>query len=179
MMGDRGPLAHNAYGLRPGPRRKPANTGAVRPVAGSAVEVMTSASNLAPLPAPEGLSPLGVVTWDALIVAIPGRHDILDAPTVARYAELTAERGVWAEQLVEHGHLLEEVIVSPRGDVVGTRRVVNPAVGELRRIDRALDTLGDRLGLSPAARGRLGLVVSQAEQALATSASLVARLEKL
>ena len=117
MMGDRGPLAHNSYGLRPGPRRKPANTGAVRPVAGSAVEVMTSGSNLAPLPAPEGLSPLGVVTWDQLIVAIPGRHDILDAPTVARYAELTAERAVWAEQLVEHGHLLEEVIVSPRGDV--------------------------------------------------------------
>ena len=60
--------------------------------------------------------------------------------------------------------MLEEPIVSPSGKVVGTRVVLNPASAALRALDEALDALADRLGLVPAARARLGLTLTTAEQ---------------
>lgn len=51
---------------------------------------------------------------------------------------------------------LERPIVSPKGNVVGTELVAHPLLRDLRRLDPVIVQLRDRLGLTPAARGRLG-----------------------
>lgn len=79
----------------------------------------------------------------------------LDVWAVARYAELLDERAQLREALEVDGLVVREVIVSPKGGVVGERLVANPLLKELRMVDRALDSLGLQLGLSPLARTRL------------------------
>jgi phage terminase small subunit len=51
--------------------------------------------------------------------------------------------------------------------------VINPAEAALRRADKVLLELGDRLGLSPASRARLGLVINQAALASAEASRLL------
>ncbi len=46
--------------------------------------------------------------------------------------------------------------------MVGTKYEPNPAEAMLRRADKALDALTDRLGLVPLSRGRLGLAALDA-----------------
>ena len=85
---------------------------------------------------------------------------ILDAETVARLCRLLEEREIYAAELLEHGAVHAEVIVSPKGDVVGERMVPNPAEQQLRRIDKAIDAVTAALGLSPTSRARLGVAAS-------------------
>jgi hypothetical protein len=87
----------------------------------------------------------------------------VDVLAVERFARLADERQR-VEAELDRGVLLAEPLISPRGDVVGHRLVENPSYGLLRAIDKELDALSDRLGLTPAARARLGLTVTSAEK---------------
>lgn len=91
----------------------------------------------------------------AITKELPATIECLDEWAVARYAELLDERTALRAALEEDGLVVREVIVSPKGGVVGERLVANPLLKELRMIDRALDSLGLQLGLSPLARIRL------------------------
>jgi phage terminase small subunit len=50
---------------------------------------------------------------------------------------------------------------------------LNPAEAALRRADKVLDGLGDRLGLSPQSRARLGVVISHTQLAQAQADRLI------
>ena len=81
---------------------------------------------------------------------------------VTQLAETIDEREKYRTALSEHGPLLAEPIVTPKGDVVGERLVPNPAEGMLRRCEARIERLGRDLGLTPTARARLGLVLANA-----------------
>lgn len=132
-----------------------------------------------PVPrAPSHLATEGKRAWRAVMRSAPLLLPTLDVVAVTRFCEVVDERARLRAEL-ERGVLLEEPIVSPKGDVVGTRVVANPALGELRAIDRQLDQLSDRLGLVPAARARLGLTLTTAErQAAEVDAVLAGRYRK-
>jgi Phage terminase, small subunit len=99
----------------------------------------------------------------------------VDDIAVERLCRLLDEAELTRAELAR-GIVLEEPIVSPTGQVVGTRVVANPAAGLLRQLDRQIDALADRLGLVPMARARLGLVLTTAErQALEVDSVLAAK----
>jgi len=120
-----------------------------------------------PVPrAPSGLGTDGRKAWRAVMRHAPLLQPELDVVTVERFSRMVDERAALAGEL-GRGYLLEEPIVSPTGKVVGERVVANPALSELRRLDKALDDLADRLGLVPAARAKLGLTFTTAERQVA------------
>jgi len=88
----------------------------------------------------------------------------LDGLTVRRFCDVLEERDEVMAAWKEHGPLLSEPIVTPRGDIAGERLVANPAAAMLRGLDKELDALSDRLALTPAARARLGLTMTSAER---------------
>jgi len=92
-------------------------------------------------------------TWEAC----PWLSPEADGAMVAVFAEAVAERAVYVAELGKRGVLLEEPIVTPRGDVVGTRLVTNPAERMLRRVEVRIERQALALGLTPGARARLGL----------------------
>lgn len=170
MTGKRGPISGTKYGAKSGPaadaelqRRlgnKPRNvTASVVPVQGELTGVVAIPDPPDSLPAE--VHPLWVSVWRAFPASMLSE---LDYPSILRFCELTHERTVWSA-LVMTSPLLREPIVSPRGDVVGEKIVPNPAAKELRAVDRVLNAFVKELGLSPAARARLGWTVSSARLA--------------
>lgn len=91
----------------------------------------------------------------AIKAELPATNAALDEWAITRYAELLDERAQLRDALNVDGLVIREVIVSPKGDIAGERLVANPLLKEIRQIDRALDSLGMQLGLSPAARARI------------------------
>jgi P27 family predicted phage terminase small subunit len=61
--------------------------------------------------------------------------------------------------VAREGEILSRPIQSARGEVVGAERYAHPALVELRRIGKEAADLCRELGLTPAARARLGLTV--------------------
>jgi P27 family predicted phage terminase small subunit len=96
---------------------------------------------------------------------MPVLSPVIDAYEVGRYCSAVEDAARARAELDKRGLVLEEVIPDPRGGVAGHRVVVNPAEAALRRADRLLTDLSDRLGLTPAARARLGLTINAAELA--------------
>lgn len=128
---------------------------------------------------PEDLSDDARRLWSELWTGFSGVLSAeLDRATVERLCDLADERAVLRRALEEHGPLLEEPIVTPKGDVVGTRLVANPAAKQLREVDKQLTALSDRLGLSPAARARLGLTIAHAQALAHTPEALMARMKR-
>ncbi len=126
---------------------------------------------------PAGLGESGEAAWKVIMRWSPLLMPELDAVSAERFCSLVDERATVAAELAR-GPLLTEPIVTPKGDVVGTRVVANPAAAMLRQIDKALDALADRLGLVPAARSRMGLQLTTAErQALEVANLLDARFK--
>jgi phage terminase small subunit len=117
-----------------------------------------------------------VAVWTAIHASMPLLRADLDATTVVRYADAVEDQIRCRLEIVRNGLLLSEPIVTPRGDVVGTRLVLNPAEAALRRADAVLDRLAGHLGLSPAARARLGLTISQAELAVVEADRVLAAM---
>jgi P27 family predicted phage terminase small subunit len=164
-MARSGPIPGSQFGRKPGPARKerPATPQTRRRPERSAELVPLPAQTGAPAP-PEHLGDLGRALWENVWLAFPPGvvDERLDAAIVLRYCEVTEEREQLARLVRKAGPLVTEPIVTPTGQVVGTRWLINPAVPALRAIDKALDNLGDRLAASPASRARLGLVISRA-----------------
>jgi hypothetical protein len=88
-----------------------------------------------------------------------------DWPAIDHLARLEDQWQTFAAALTEHGPLLEEPIVTPKGEVVGTRLVPNPAEVMLRRLEVQISALRDRLGMVPMAKARLGISVATARTA--------------
>lgn len=182
MTGKRGPLSNNSYGKKPGPQADPerqkllgrpgskAKSPAKR--VGTSTEIFHAVNTAPPVP-PEGLGPIGATVWRDLWQGLPILAPQLDATTVLRYC-LASEDAVRAREAIDtHGLVISEVVGDARGGALGHRLVINPAEAALRRCDKVLLELGDRLGLSPASRARLGLVVNQAALASAEASRLL------
>jgi P27 family predicted phage terminase small subunit len=131
-------------------------------------------------PPPDHLGELGRQVWLDVWEGFPSAvlNDRLDRLAVTRLAEAADDRENARMYLQELGVLLEEPIVTPRGDVVGTRMVINPAALQVQKLDRQIDLMSDRLGLSPAARARLGLTISKAQLAQADASNLLSRMRR-
>lgn len=118
-------------------------------------------------PAPRGLSPkarqLWVDIWEgARSWATQGLDNALVESTCRVYDEIAQLRRV----LAQRGPLLEEVIVSPKGDVVGTKLVANPAAKMLRDAEKQWTAYLVLLAIPPTERARLGLVQVKAQSKL-------------
>jgi len=169
-MGARGPLKGSTYGRRP-------KTAELVPTDAALLLV---AQPDPPPPPPTSLGELGRAAWLDVWEGLP--VGVLDAKadylTVARLCEAADDREAARAAVVELGPLLDEPIVTPKGDVVGTRKVANPAAEMVRKLDKVIDDASDRLGLSPAARARLGLTISRARLAQADAATLLAGVNR-
>jgi P27 family predicted phage terminase small subunit len=179
-MGTRGPIP-GAIGTTPGPKPDPdrlARLGKAprkpRPRA-TAVEVIPT--NRPTPDRPAHLQKLGRQVWADVWDRFGGSvlDPQLDLLVVRRLCELADLRAV-AHAVLLKSPLLEEPIVSPSGAVVGTRVVANPMAAVMRAYDKEIDALSDRIGASPAARARLGLVVSRTAQAQADAQSILAHM---
>lgn len=80
-----------------------------------------------------------------------------DEGAILHLCRLEDEAVTLVEGIQAHGAVQSEPIVSPRGDVVGTRWVAHPLVGELRKLDAVLLKLRSSLGLDPESRAKMGL----------------------
>jgi P27 family predicted phage terminase small subunit len=180
-VGKRGPLTGNLHGLKSGPavQRTPSGQKSravstrATPATLPALRVVIDPNSP---PAPADLPSAAVELWDDLAGVVPFRHDRLDAPMLERFCRLTVERQQYQTALDALGLVLEEAQITPTGAVVGQRIVLNPLIPALRAIDRALDSVSDRLGLSPVSRARLGLTVSNALAAEATAERILGDL---
>lgn len=182
-MGKRGPLPGTIYGKRPGPVPNPeraARLGSPKQLP-RASRIIELASTNGPMPdPPEHLAELGRQVWSDVFGGLPPSvvDQRLDHLAVLRLAELAEDRAVARKVLVQAGPLTTEPIVSHAGAVVGTRILPNPAAEMVRKYDQRIDALSDRLGLSPAARARLGLTISQAHLAAADATSIMAKMRR-
>jgi phage terminase small subunit len=99
---------------------------------------------------------------------------VLDAAgCLDRFTQLLDERDLYREALVRYGAVIDEPVMDTHGEVIGHRVRGNPAEGQLRRCDRALNELADRLALSPASRARLGVTTARGG---AVAAMLIAQM---
>lgn len=114
-------------------------------------------------PVPRSLGSAGRKAWRAVFALAPLLLPDLDAVTITRFCSLVDERELVRAEMAR-GVLLDEPLISPKGEIVGSKVVPNPAFGLLRSIDKQLDALVDRLGLVPSARARLGLTMTTAER---------------
>ncbi len=174
-MGKRGPLEGHTYGNKTGPKADSARTKRVdKPTSpakrpGRAVKALppvVRAPGAVEAP-PAHLGVVGAAVWRDLWASMPIFSPRIDGHSVTRYCEAADDAAAARAEVDKRGLILDEVIPDPRGGVVGHRAVINPAEMALRRADKVLTELGDRLGLNPAARARLGLVINQAELASA------------
>lgn len=172
MTGKRGPVSGASYGRTPGPeadpeRQKrlglPSRTSTRTPRTATALPSVTHG----PPAVPEHLGVVGSAIWAAIWPALPILSPSLDGHSVLRYCEAAEDASKARAEVEARGLVLDEPIPDPRGGVVGYRAVLNPAEAALRRADKVVTELADRLGLSPASRARLGLVISQTELAAA------------
>lgn len=164
------PLPQSTYGMKRG-RKPKADT----PTA-AIVPLPAAAEPPARIPtAPKGLSAAARRAWKEIHGAFPDNtlSVQLDAQALERCCRLLDERERWKREL-DRGLLLEKPVQNARGEVLGTELYSNPAAKELRAIDRQLDAISDRLGLHPAGRARLGLVLSSTRQSAARADQIVA-----
>ena len=112
---------------------------------------------LEPPVAPDGLGEAGGMMWGTLWAAVPWLDESQHAGVVEELCRLSDELAAYRHALEEHGALIAEPILSPQGFVAGERLVANPAEQMARRAGAAIEKLWAVLGLTPAARARLGL----------------------
>lgn len=117
-----------------------------------------TAAPLAAPPAPSHLSPEAVEVWtDVWEAGGPAYNVRTDARVVERYAELSARRLVLLATLLEEGW----TTVGSTGQLA-----VHPAARILSDTESKLQSLEDRLGLSPESRLRLGIAAVERESKL-------------
>lgn len=123
--------------------------------------VLPSVSMLAageePPRAPRGLQATGRAVWRLVWTEAGAWLAEADRPLIVRLAQLVDEIAAYRAALLEHGPVVSEPVVSPRGEVVGSKLAPNPAAKMLHDADVELNALTHALGLSPRARAQLGL----------------------
>ena len=152
MSGQRGPLTG-----APGAGR-PRRDGRGAAGGGAVLSRLPSVRPIAPPPvprAPSGLGKDGRATWKLVWQSCPNLDVEKDEPIVTDLCHLHDQMARYRAALEEHGALLVEKIVSPRGEVVGDRLVASPASAQLKNAQAAAMAIYAALGLSPQARARL------------------------
>ena len=162
MTGSRGPIA-GSQSARQVVRTRRANQG-VAPLAVLPSVAALSGPSEPPTP-PRGLRAPGKAVWRLVWLEAGVWLADADRPIVERLARLVDELALYHAALVKHGAVIEELLVSPRGEVVGTKRVANPAVKMLHDAGVELNNLASAIGLSPASRARLGLKAPRGRRA--------------
>lgn len=156
-VGQRGPLPRSAA--------KAARLG--RPSHGARKGDLVVRPASPPPAAPTRLGAGGLAAWEQAFRSASW----LNAGHLAMVEDLARLRDdveLYRKAMTDHGALLGEPIVSPKGDVVGTRFVANPAEAMLRRALKAILELQTALGLTPMAKARLGLNLVETEQKIST-----------
>jgi phage terminase small subunit len=92
--------------------------------------------------------------------------ELPDRGAVAHLCRLMDEREQLIQSIEEAGVLLEKVIVSPKGDVVGRERYSNPSLRQLRMADPIILKLRASLGLDPISRQKMDLAPERAPDQL-------------
>ena len=105
--------------------------------------------------APAGFKTEGRTLWATVWRACHHLDPAKDRQLVTELCRLADQMTEYRAALAKHGALIEEVIVSPRGEVVGNRQVANPASTQLKNALAATERLWSAIGLSPQARARL------------------------
>jgi len=98
----------------------------------------------------------------------------IDSELIDRYREITLEQQELRKILKKDGPILTEPVLDRQGNKVGERKVPHPANALLRQTDRALNAIATQAGLSPQARIKLGLTLSQTAL---TNAQLIEEME--
>jgi P27 family predicted phage terminase small subunit len=161
-VGTRGPIPGTQRTRSADQTRKLGNPGKRSLKAVGTVEAAVELVRHDAPPVPADLGAPGAAIWRKAWTAAPWLNPELDDQAVLRFVRLVLERQTYTEALAELGPLVEIPVVTPTGAVVGTKYEPNPAEAMLRRADKALDALTDRLGLVPLSRGRLGLAALDA-----------------
>lgn len=129
----------------PGKRPLPAQTAALVPANGVP-------------PTPITLGDEGRILWPRLWTAAASwLSPALDQQELEGVCHLADEIAEYRRVLVEYGLMIDEPIVTPLGNVVGSRLVANPAIRELRNAEKQLREYLSDLGFTPTARAHLGL----------------------
>ncbi len=149
MTGSRGPLSrdHGARALETAP----------------ATELLGEA--------PADLGEYGRALWDLTVDLASEWLTALDAPALASLCRLEDEHALCREAIEAHGIVTEEAITTTRGEVVGSRLVVNPASVAARKIEASQSVLRKQLNLPLADRARLGRKVLSLRKAAAEAES--------
>jgi len=85
----------------------------------------------------------------------------LDTSLIERYRAILQEQEALRKILKKDGPILTEPVLDRQGVKVGEKKVAHPANQLLRQTDRALASIAAQAGLSPQARIKLGLTLSQ------------------
>ena len=108
-------------------------------------------------PIPITLDAPGRRYWAVVWNAGPWLNSRLDPVAVERVCHLVDEIAAYEREIASYGLFTDAPIVTPLGEVVGMKRVPNPATKELRAAEKQLASWLAVLGFDPAARSRLGL----------------------
>ncbi|HEY2181320.1 MAG TPA: P27 family phage terminase small subunit [Solirubrobacteraceae bacterium] len=111
------------------------------------------------VPPPDDLGAAGRRAWSAAWAL--ARIEPADAMTVERLARLEDEAAQLRSCIAEQGPLLWRPIQNSRGEQLGEEAYEHPGTVQLRRIGKEIAELCMVLGLSPAARKKLGLAVEE------------------
>lgn len=178
MTGKRGPVSGSSYGQKPGPEAdperqkllgRPSHT-AKRPTKPVAISHTTT---IVPPPVPDGLGVVAAAIWNNVWQALPILSPKLDHHSVLRYCEASEDAVRARAEVEKRGLIIDEPMADPRGGILGYKAVLNPAEAAQRRADKVVTELGDRLGLTPASRARLGLIINSAALASAEASRLL------
>lgn len=136
------------------PSANPQGHATSRPQPGASLQAAAEA----PPPAPSHLTPEAVKVWTEVWEAGGAAYNVrTDARLIERYSELTARRLVLLETLTAEGW----TTVGSQG-----QQAVHPAARILSDVEGKLQSLEDRLGLSPESRIRLGIATVERESKL-------------
>jgi P27 family predicted phage terminase small subunit len=168
-VGKRGPVVGATLGQprgRPSHKASPPPAKRAKKTVTKAVAALPSIAATAP-PPPEHLGAVGQATWRSLWEMLPILSPRIDDSLVRQFCEVTEDASRARAAVHDHGLLISEAKANPSGGTIGFKLTLNPAEMALRRTDKTLLDLSDRLGLSPASRARLGLTINRAELAVA------------
>lgn len=153
-MGVRGPIAGSESTRQANINRRAGKSGA-------GLAALPSIGALSgpqePPRAPRGLKGPGRSAWRLAWEEAGAWLTDADRQMVERLARLVDELAAFRAALDEHGPVVKEPVVTPRGEVVGEKLVANPCVKMLHDGGVELAGIAAALGLSPASRARLGL----------------------
>lgn len=109
-------------------------------------------------PRPPELTGEAGAEWDRLAggLAASGVLAEMDRGILAAYCLAVADLLAARAAVLEHGRWAEQPIQSSRGEAVGSKWAEHPAVKLLADASRRIERLGSALGLTPAARSRMG-----------------------